>query len=148
MKLSGKVQLVQNFLLSDSDEILTKIVPVMEVQTQITKCFAKCTISVQIQPNSVRRWFFLKDIWAEGSETRLRSSQDIWMLISVRCSVVAPACTTLLALLRVGVYFLVLLRMLNIDFGIKMFIFDCITIMIVDIKNWRAKRQILMSGVK
>ena len=32
----------------------------MEVQTQITKCFAKCTISVQIQPNSVRRWFSLK----------------------------------------------------------------------------------------
>ena len=29
------------------------------------------------------------------------------MLISVRCSVVAPACTTLLALLRMGVYFLV-----------------------------------------
>ena len=29
------------------------------------------------------------------------------MQITVRCSVVAPACTTLLALLRAGVYFLV-----------------------------------------
>ena len=60
MKLSGKVQLVQNFLLTDCDDIWTKIVRVMEVQTQITKCFAKRTIFVQIQPNSVRRWFFLK----------------------------------------------------------------------------------------
>ena len=58
MKLSGKVQLVQNLLLRDCDEIWTKIVRVMEVQTQITKCFAKRTIFVQIQPNSVRRWFF------------------------------------------------------------------------------------------
>ena len=60
MKLSGKVQLVQNLLLRDCDEIWTNIVRDMEVQTQNTKCFAKCTISVQIQPNSVRRWFSLK----------------------------------------------------------------------------------------
>ena len=60
MKLSGKVQLVQNFLLPDCDDIWTKIVRVMEVQTQITKCFAKRTIFVQIQQNSVRRWFFIK----------------------------------------------------------------------------------------
>ena len=38
----------------------------------------------------------------------LRSIQYIQTLITVRCSVVAPACTTLLALLRAGVYFLVL----------------------------------------
>ena len=56
----GHSIVVQNLLLPDCDEIWTKIVRVMEVQTQITKCFAKCTISVQIQPNSVRRWFSLK----------------------------------------------------------------------------------------
>ena len=47
------------------------------------------------------RWM---KIWAKGSETWLLSSQQT--LISVRSSVVALACTTLLALLRAGVYFL------------------------------------------
>ena len=43
-----------------------------------------------------------KDIWAEGLETmlRLRSSLLCRRIILVRCSVVVPACTTLLALAR------------------------------------------------
>ena len=39
-------------------------------------------------------------IWAEGSKTMLRSRQLSRRLISVRCSVVVPACTTFLALAR------------------------------------------------